>query len=158
MRILVILLGVLFSGMLLSDVVVAEERATREECIAMTKAASKMLEADKSAGIKEIGNPKGKFVWKDSYVFLMDKSGKMLAHPFNPELLKKDTLLGETDKNQVKPKKIFVEFLDVAFNNGEGWIDYKWPKPNKKVPSDKFTFIHRVGWTDMFVGAGTYSK
>lgn len=158
MRILTILLGTLLSVVMLSDIVNAEERATREECIAMTKAASKMLEADKAAGIKEIGNPKGKFVWKDSYVFLMDKSGKMLAHPFNPELLKKDTLINETDKNQVKPKKIFVEFLDVAFNNGQGWIDYKWPKPNKKVPSDKFTFIHRVGWTDMFVGAGTYLK
>ncbi|HIJ86523.1 MAG TPA: hypothetical protein HPP97_02435 [Desulfuromonadales bacterium] len=158
MRILAILLGTLFLGVLLSDVVIAEERATKEECIAMTKAASKMLEADKAAGIKEINNPKGKFVWKDSYVFLMDKSGKMLAHPFIPELMKKDTLLNEADKNQVKPKKIFAEFVDVAFNNGEGWVDYKWPKPNKKVPSDKFTFIHRVGWTDMLVGAGTYSK
>ena len=158
MRVNSILSVILLAGMLLSNVAGAEERATREECIAMTKAASAMLEADKTAGIKEITNPKGKFVWKDSYVFLMDKSGKMLAHPFNPELLKKDSLLGETDKNQVKPKKIFIEFIDVAFNNGEGWIDYKWPKPNKKVPSDKFTFIHRVGWTDMFVGAGTYLK
>jgi signal transduction histidine kinase len=158
MRILLFLFGTLFLGAMLSGTVSAEERATKEECIAMTKAASVMLEADKAAGIKEIGNPKGKFVWKDSYVFLMDKSGKMLAHPFKPELLKKDTLLGETDKNHVKPKKIFVEFLDVAFNNGEGWVDYKWPKPNSTVPSNKFTFIHRVGWTDMFVGAGTYSK
>ncbi len=158
MRILTILLGTLFLGVMLSGVVGAEERATKEECIAMTKAASKMLEADKAAGIREINNPKGKFVWKDSYVFLMDKSGKMLAHPFIPELLKKDTLLSDTDKNQLKPKKIFVEFVDVAFNNGEGWVDYKWPKPNKKVPSDKFTFIHRVGWTDMLVGAGTYLK
>jgi signal transduction histidine kinase len=158
MRITSILSVILLAGMLLSNVAGAEERATREECIAMTKAASAMLEADKAAGIKEINNPKGKFVWKDSYVFLMNKSGKMLAHPFQPELLKKDTLLNETDKNSVKPKKIFVEFVDVAFNNGEGWVDYKWPKPKSNVPSNKFTFIHRVGWTDMLVGAGTYSK
>ena len=158
MRMLSILFGALLLGVMLSDVVTAEDKATKEECIAMTKAASKMLEADKVAGIKEINNPKGKFVWKDSYVFLMDKSGKMLAHPFKPELLKKDTLLNDTDFNQTKPRKIFSEFVDVAFNNGEGWVDYKWPKPNSKVPSNKFTFIHRVGWTDMFVGAGTYSK
>jgi len=158
MRMFSILLVTLLLGVVLSDVVSAEEKATKEECIAMTKAASKMLEADKIAGIKEINNPKGKFVWKDSYVFLMDKSGKMLGHPFKPELLKKDTLLSDTDFNQTKPRKIFSEFVDVAFNNGEGWVDYKWPKPNSKVPSNKFTFIHRVGWTDMFVGAGTYSK
>jgi signal transduction histidine kinase len=158
MRILSILLGALLLGVVLSDVGIAEEKATRDECIAMTKAAAKMLEADKAAGIKEINNPKGKFVWKDSYVFLMDKSGKMLAHPFIPQLLKKDTLFNDTDYNQVKPKKIFTEFVEVAFNNGQGWVDYKWPKPNKKVPSDKFTFILRVGWTDMIVGAGTYLK
>ena len=38
--------------------------------------------------IKVIGDPKGPFVWKDSYVFLMNFDGKMLAHPMQPELTK----------------------------------------------------------------------
>lgn len=156
MQRLSIVLVSLLLGVIFTNVVFAEEKATKEECIAMVKAASKMLEENLAAGIKEISNPKGKFVWKDSYVFLMDKSGKMLAHPFSPHLLKKGSLLNETDYNHVKPKKIFEEFIYVAFKNGEGWVDYKWPKPNKKVPENKFTFIHRVGWTDMLVGAGTY--
>lgn len=156
MRILSVMLAAFLVMATVTTVVYAEEKATREECIAMARAASKMLEENREAGIKEIGNPKGRFVWKDSYVFLMDKSGKMLAHPFSLHLLKKESLLKDTDYNQVKPKKIFEEFVYVAFKNGEGWVDYKWPKPNKKIPSDKFTFIHRVGWTDMLVGAGTY--
>ncbi len=156
MRKIVIVLVSLLLGLFSTNAVFAEERATKDECIAMCKAAAKMLAENRAAGIKEISNPKGKFVWKDSYVFLMDKDGKMLAHPFKPELLKKTNLLSETDFNYVKPKKIFAEFVEVAFKNSEGWVDYKWPKPGKKVPSDKFTFIHRVGWTDMFVGAGTY--
>jgi len=151
-----LVVAALLLGLCLASSVFAEDRASREECVAMTKAAAKLVEENSAAGIKEIGNPKGKFVWKDSYVFLMDKSGKMLAHPFNPELLKKANLMGDTDYNRTKPKKIFVEFDDVAFKNGEGWVDYKWPKPGKKTPSDKFTFIKRVGWTDMYVGAGTY--
>jgi hypothetical protein len=155
MRNLFVLVSFL-SGLILTTAVFAEERASREECVAMCKAAAIMLKGNKAAGIAEISNPKGKFVWKDSYVFLMDKNGKMLAHPFSPQLLKKDNLLQETDYNKAKPKKIFTEFIDVAFTNGDGWVDYKWPKPGKKTPSDKFTFIHRVGWTDMFVGAGTY--
>jgi len=156
MRRVMVVLASLLSTVLLASVVVAAEMATRDECISMCLAASKMLEENKDAAIKEIANPKGKFVWKDSYVFLMDKSGKMLAHPFSPQLTKKNNVLNETDFNHVKPKKIFEEFLIVAFKNGEGWVDYKWPKPNAKAPSNKFTFIHRVGWTDMFVGAGTY--
>lgn len=156
MRFISIMVVALLFGAVVANGASAEEKATKDECIAMSKAAAKMLLENREAGIKEIGNPKGRFVWKDSYVFLMDKSGKMLAHPFSLHLLKKESLLKDTDYNHVKPKKIFEEFIYVAFKNGEGWVDYKWPKPNKKVPSDKFTFIHRVGWTDMLVGAGTY--
>jgi signal transduction histidine kinase len=151
-----IMLVSIFLGLMVSTVVFAEEKANKDECIAMSKAAAKMVAENKEAAIKEINNPKGKFVWKDSYVFLMDKNGKMLAHPFSPQLLKKDNLLKETDYNRKNPKYIFAEFIDVAFKNSEGWVEYKWPKPNQKVPSDKFTFIKRVGWTDMFVGAGKY--
>ncbi len=158
MQKLSIMLVTLFLGLFLTNDVFAEERSSRDECIAMCKAAAKMLLDNKELGIAEISNPKGKFVWKDSYVFLMDKTGRMLAHPFSPQLLKKDSLLNETDYNKVTPKKIFAEFVDVAFKNSEGWVDYKWPKPGKKIPSEKFTFIYRVGWTDMFVGAGTYRQ
>lgn len=156
MQRLLIVLVLMLSGILFASVVCAEQKATKDECIEMCKAAAKMVEENRAAAIKEISNPKGKFVWKDSYVFLMDKSGKMLAHPFQPELLKKGSLLNDTDFNYVKPKKIFEEFISVAFKNGQGWVDYKWPKPNKKTPENKFTFILRVGWTDQLVGAGTY--
>ena len=51
---------------------------------------------------------------------------------------------------------IFVEFVDIAQKNGEGWIWYMWTKPNSREVADKFTFIQRVGFTDMLVGAGIY--
>jgi len=156
MKKLATLLLVLLSGFTLTAAAFAEERATRDECVAMCKAAAKLLLENKAAGIAEIANPKGKFVWKDSYVFLMDMDGKMLAHPFMPELTRKGSLLKLTDENRTHPKLLFVEFVYVAKKNGEGWVDYKWPKPGKKIPSNKFTFIYRVGYTDMFVGAGTY--
>jgi cytochrome c len=156
MKKLATLWTLLFLGLTLSGAAHAEERATRDECVAMCKAAAKMLLENKAAAIKEIANPKGKFVWKDSYVFLMDMDGKMLAHPFKPELTRKGSLFKMTDENRTHPSKIFVEFVEVAKKNGEGWVGYKWPKPGKKIPSEKFTFIYRVGYTDMLVGAGLY--
>jgi signal transduction histidine kinase len=51
---------------------------------------------------------------------------------------------------------IFVEFVNIAKKNGEGWIGYLWPKPNSREVVDKFTFIRRVGQTDLIVGAGFY--
>ena len=156
MRKLALIWTILLAGLTLTGTAYPEERATRDECVEMCRAAAKMLLENKAAGIKEIANPKGKFVWKDSYVFLMDMDGKMLAHPFKPELTKKGSLFKMTDQDPVHPAKIFVEFVDVAKKNGEGWVGYKWPKPGKKTPQEKFTFIYRVGYTDMIVGAGLY--
>jgi hypothetical protein len=129
---------------------------TRDEVVAQCKAAAEMVLADKEAAIAEITNPKGRFVWNDTYVFLMDFEGNMLAHPMIPQLMEKGSLLDVTDKNTDKPKLIFVEFVKIAKDNGEGWLWYMWPKPNSRTPVKKFTYIRRVGFTDLFVGAGIY--
>ena len=140
----------------MATTVFAEEDATRDEVVAMCKAAAEMLLQDKEAGIAEIANKEGKFVWKNTYVFLMNMDGHMLAHPMIPQLTEKGSLLDVSDKNTEKPKMIFVEFVDIAKKNGSGWLWYKWPKPNERTPEDKFTYIQRVGFTDLFVGAGIY--
>jgi signal transduction histidine kinase len=72
------------------------------------------------AAIKEISNPKGSFVWKDSYVFLMNLDGKMLAHPFQPELTQQDHVLLMTDPTD---KALFVHFVNLARNVGHGWVE-----------------------------------
>jgi len=140
----------------LTTAVHAESATTRDEVVAQCKAAAEMVLADKAAAIAEISNPNGRFVWKDTYVFLMDFEGNMLAHPMIPQLMEKGSLLDVTDKNKEKPKLIFVEFVKIAKENGEGWLWYMWPKPNSRTPVKKFTYIRRVGFTDMFVGAGIY--
>lgn len=134
----------------------AAESATQEECVEMTKAAAKMLLENREAGIAEIAKKDGKFVWKDTYVFLMDIKGHMLAHPIIPQLTEKGSLFRVSDKNRQNPKYIFVEFVNMAEEKGEGWIDYLWPRIGAKEPSKKHTFIMRVGDTDMIVGAGVY--
>jgi cytochrome c len=53
-------------------------------------------------------------------------------------------------------KPLFVEFVQVAGNRGEGWVDYMWPKPGEDKPAAKSSFIQRVKGTPYFVGAGIY--
>ncbi len=131
--------------------------ATKDECIAKCHEAAQMLLDDQAAAIAEIGNKSGKFVWNDTYVFLMDLNGKMLAHPMKPALTEKATLLGVPDKNTENPKLLFDEFVRVAKEKGDGWVDYMWPKPGEETPSQKDTYIYRVPGTDMFVAAGIYN-
>lgn len=134
----------------------ASENATVAECIEMSKAAAEMILQDKDAAIAEISNKEGKFVWKDSYVFVMDLKGKMLAHPMMPGLMKMKSLLSTPDKNPTEPKMLFVEFVVMAGTKGEGWVDYMWPKPGTTEASIKETYVYRVPGTSMFTAAGIY--
>ncbi|MCK9294711.1 MAG: cache domain-containing protein [Desulfobulbaceae bacterium] len=132
----------------------AEERATTEECVQKTQEAAAMINAKGlEEAMKLIGDPQGPFVWKDSYVFLMDLKGKMLAHPMQPELTQYEHVLLQTD---AADKAIFVHFVNIAKDPGQGWVDYMWPKPGKKSPSKKVTYIYRVPTKNLLVGAGVY--
>lgn len=130
------------------------ESATKEEVIAKCEEAAKLIqEKGVEAASQAIGDKAGPFVWKDTYVFLMDLDGKMIAHPIKPELTEKDNLLQVADTNG---KPLFVEFVEVAGSKGQGWVDYMWPKPGQDQPAAKSTYIYRVANTPYLVGAGIY--
>lgn len=139
---------------LFSSQTFAGEKATTEECITKVHEAAAMVKArGLEESIKLIGDPQGPFVWKDSYVFMMDLKGKVLAHPMQPELTQHDHVLLHTDTTG---KAIFVHFVNIGLDPGQGWVDYMWPKPGKKSPSKKVTYIYRVPSKNILVGAGVY--
>ena len=132
--------------------------ATKDECIAKTKEAAKLV-TDKGldAAIAEINKKDGKFVWKDSYVFLMDLDGKMLAHPMSPALIGKNVLdMKDKAVPAEKGKFLFKEFVEVAKGKGSGWVDYMWANPGDPAPRKKVTYIYRVPGKNQFAGAGVY--
>jgi len=130
------------------------ESATKEEVIAKCEEAAKMVqEKGVEMASQAIGDKQGPFVWKDTYVFLMDLDGKMISHPIKPELTQQDNL---TQVKDTDGKPLFVEFIQVAGNRGKGWVDYMWPKPGQDDPAPKSSYIYRVEGTPYFVGAGIY--
>ncbi len=131
------------------------ESATKDECVAKTKEAAQMV-TDKGldAAIAAINKKDGPFVWKDSYVFLMDLDGKMLAHPKSPALVGTNVL---EKKDMGDPGKfLFKEFVEVAKGKGAGWSEYTWANPGDPKPRPKITYIYRVPGKDLFVGAGIW--
>ena len=130
------------------------EGATKEEVVAKCEAAANLVkEKGVEPASQAIGDKEGPYVWKDTYVFLMDLDGKMIAHPIKPELTERDTLVEVKDTDG---KPLFVEFIEVAGKKGTGWVDYMWPKPGEENPVAKSTYIYRVEGTPFFVGAGIY--
>ena len=129
--------------------------ATKDECVAKTKESAAMVnEKGLDAAVAEINKKDGKFVWKDTYVFLMDLEGKIRAHPMSPALIGKNVL---DMKDKGEPGKfLFQEFVGVAKGNGDGWVDYMWTNPGDPKARKKITYIYRVPGKDLFVGAGIY--
>lgn len=136
------------------------ESATKEEVIAKCKEAAQLItEKGLEAALQEINRKDGKFVWKDSYVFVMDFQGTMLANGTNPGVVG-NNLMGWKDSDG---KMIVHGFIDVAKTKGEGWFDYKYAKPEEikkpleqRVSSKKTSYVLRVPGKDLFVGAGVY--
>jgi cytochrome c len=130
------------------------ENATPDEVITKChEAATFIRDNGINAAIKAIGDKSGPFVWKDTYVFLMNMDGKMLAHPVKPALTEKASLL---DVKDTAGKPLFLEFVELANNKGKGWVDYMWPRPGQDEPAPKSSFIYRVPGTQYIVGAGIY--
>ena len=139
----------------LAGIAMAAGGGTKDECVAKTKEAGKMVtEKGVEAAIAEVNKKDGKFVWKDTYVFLMDLDGKMIAHPMSPALVGKN-VLDMKDKGD-PGKLLFVEFVKVAKEKGEGWVDYMWLNPGDPKPRKKVTYIYRVPGKNVLAGAGVY--
>jgi hypothetical protein len=73
---------------LLASVVLAAgvmaEGGVKDECVALCKEAAKFInEKGFYPAVAVINNKDGKFVTKNTYVFMMDMEGHLLAHPFN---------------------------------------------------------------------------
>ena len=154
-RIITITLAVLLA--LCLAVTAFADKATKEEIIAKVKEAATMItNKGQYAAFKEINNKEGKFVWKDTYVFVIDFEGTILARAFRQQAIGRNWMNWQDRSNP--PKQPIKEMVDLAKKKGEGWVDYMYPKPggDYDTPSKKISYIYRVPGKNFFVGAGIY--
>ncbi len=127
--------------------------ATPVEVMEKVQAAIKLIEdKGEKAALPMIRDKNGPFVWKDSYVVVKRMDGTLLAHPYRLAF-EGTNQLGTKD---VKGKAFEIEMRDIIKENGSGWVDYFWNKPDKLTPSYKVTYVMKVPNTDLFCSAGIY--
>ena len=164
MRKVAVIVLVVMASVLLVASVKAEKttNAAKEECVTLCKEAAKFLnEKGFYPAVAEINNKEGKFVTKNTYVFLMDLEGHLLAHPFNPQYIGRKLI----DNKDTNGKLYVQECIAIVKSTGEGWTEYMHPtleemkKPtpwNEKISSKKINFVYRVPGKDYVVVAGFF--
>ena len=86
------------------------------------------------------------------YFWLNDLHPNMIMHPTKPEFDGKDI----SQFKDPNGKMFFTEMVKVVKADGQGFVDYKWPRPDSKEPVPKISFVKSYtpwGWV---VGSGVY--
>ncbi len=130
--------------------VTAAEMGTPDEAKAMSQKAAEMVNAQGEEAFSVFSAKDGGFIEKDLYVFCMDLEGKMLSHAVKPDLVGKNL----KDFNKYGDN-LFQDMIKVASNDGEGWVDYKWPYPGSDEIKEKTSYIIKNN-KDFFCGVGAY--
>lgn len=157
-RLLVMSLGLLYSLTIYPLVVAAEDPIAPEHAEInfeqveqkVSEAAEYLAESGENA-LAEFSAGDTKWA-REPHVFVTSMEGVVLAHPTNPKIIGRSLLF----LRDVKGKKFQVEMLDIAKNQGSGWITYWWNRPTELEPSQKKVYVKKVDGQSFYVGAGAY--
>jgi cytochrome c len=129
----------------------AAEKGKPEEAQAMVKRAVAMIKKEgREKALAEFNNPKGAFIDRDMYIFVIDQKGTMLAHGTIARIVNKNVL----DMKDADGNFLFKTMLAETGTKNTTWVHYKWPNPSTKAIEDKSTYLEKVD--DMIVGCGVY--
>ncbi len=129
------------------------DSASARDVVEKVREAADYLKAKGNKAVGQFNNKSGKWVWKDTYVFVMDcNTMAVVAHPINPKLSGRN-LVGMKD---VKGNYFFIHFCDAAQKPKGGWVEYWWAKPGEETPTRKITYMLNVPGSNQNVGSGIY--
>lgn len=88
----------------------------------------------------------------NNYFWVNDFIPNMIMHPIKPTLNGKN-VAGIKDADG---KALFIDMVDVAKAQGDGFVYYKWAKPGFDDPIDKIGFVKGFSPWQWIIGSGTY--
>lgn len=88
----------------------------------------------------------------EDYFWINDMHPKMIVHPYKPELDGQDL----SENKDPNGKRLFVEFVNVCKDKGEGFVDYYWPKYGADKPQPKLSYVKLFKEWGWVIGTGIY--
>ena len=135
------------------SVFAAGDSGTREEAVAMVKKAVECIKANgQEKAFSEFNDTKGKFVDRDLYIAVYDKTGKCVAHGANQKMIGRDLI----DNKDVDGKEFIKERVEMMKAQKSAWQDYKFRNPvtNQIEPKTMYLESHE----DLIIGCGVYNN
>jgi cytochrome c len=133
--------------------VTASAAPTKQDAQALVeKAAQFAAQSGKDQLVSEVNKKDGSFHKGELYVVVYDLKGTMIADPVNKTLLGQNNLA----KPDVDGKLFRKEFVEVANQQGSGWVDYKFVNPVSGKVEPKTSYVKKQG--DVIIIAGVYLK
>ena len=130
---------------------IAAMAATPEQARAFSeRAAAYIVEVGEDKAFAEFSRRDGSFVDGELYVFCYDRNGLNMAHGGNPSFVGRN-LLHIKDPDGAEPNLLIVK---MGFEQGRGWVDFKWPNPVTKRIEGKSAYVIRTN--DVACGVGYY--
>jgi cytochrome c len=131
----------------------ASQAATPEEAKALSeRAAGYVKQAGEEKAFADFTRADGGFVQGELYVFCYDHDGVNKAHGGNPSFVGKN-LLHIKDPDGKEPN---AEIVKVGFEQGQCWVDFKWPNPATKKIQPKSAYV--IHTNDVVCGVGYYKE
>ena len=94
----------------------------------------------KEVAFQEFRNPASRFVFLDTYIFVLDMQARTVVDPAFPTLKGRD-LSGFQDAVGMSVLKEVVGKLQ---RNDEAWVQYLWPRPGAALASRKLMYVRKV--------------
>lgn len=121
----------------------AADRSTPHEARAMFDRAVEFMEANgPERAFAAFNDPKGEFVRKDLYVFVIDDQGVYQASGAAPDALVGLTVLNTTD---AAGNPLFREMIDLTRTRQEGTVRYVWLNRLTNKVEPKVSYVRKMG-------------
>jgi cytochrome c len=132
----------------------ASVKPTPQMIIDKVNAACELLKKEGKAAFPKFQGKDSEFIYAGTYIWIHDTQCVMRMHPMKYKM-NGQSIVDFKDPNQ---KRFFVDMNKVAKEKGAGWVDYMWPKPGEKEPSQKVSYVKlvTVEGEEFVVGSGVY--
>ncbi len=116
--------------------------------------AAALLQKEGKAAFPKFKGKDSEFIFAGTYIWVHDMAGVMRMHPVKYKMEGRNYI----DLKDSNGKLFFTEMNEVAKTKGAGWVEYMWPKPGEKTPSQKVSYVKlvKVDGEDLVIGCGVY--